>query len=278
MARCDLLSFYYLCRTGNNRGDQIVHTRCVVICFHFTTFAVLETTISASRVEIDTLWFAFILLPLPYWKQLRRYLLLRPVRCDLLSFYYLCRTGNNDILKKIGKGAVVICFHFTTFAVLETTIQQEDAPATQLWFAFILLPLPYWKQPDVLAAIRAFSCDLLSFYYLCRTGNNNRLRDSILQMVVICFHFTTFAVLETTQQWHLFRFAALWFAFILLPLPYWKQQARSTSSSRIRCDLLSFYYLCRTGNNLSPRQYVCNQVVICFHFTTFAVLETTPDS
>ena len=68
-------------------------------------------------------------------------------------------------------------------------------------------------------------------------------------LVVICFHFTIFVVLETTKQ---------------------KQMAISSS-----CDLLSFYYLCRTGNNKPERIKRASRVVICFHFTIFVVLETT---
>ena len=41
------------------------------------------------------------------------------------------------------------------------------------------------------------------------------------------------------------------------------------------CDLLSFYYLCRTGNNVSRQALIVTDVVICFHFTIFVVLETT---
>ena len=41
------------------------------------------------------------------------------------------------------------------------------------------------------------------------------------------------------------------------------------------CDLLSFYYLCRTGNNPGGRRRTRWRVVICFHFTIFVVLETT---
>ena len=41
------------------------------------------------------------------------------------------------------------------------------------------------------------------------------------------------------------------------------------------CDLLSFYYLCRTGNNKERLRLIPSQVVICFHFTIFVVLETT---
>ena len=43
-------------------------------------------------------------------------------------------------------------------------------------------------------------CDLLSFYYLCRTRNNKVLLLPTPYLVVICFHFTIFVVLETTQN------------------------------------------------------------------------------
>ena len=41
------------------------------------------------------------------------------------------------------------------------------------------------------------------------------------------------------------------------------------------CDLLSFYYLCRTRNNQSAFANKPSNVVICFHFTIFVVLGTT---
>ena len=95
----------------------------------------------------------------------------------------------------------MICFHFTIFVVLGTT---EDN-----------------------AYICAICCDLLSFYYLCRTRNNSGRYGRCRTYVVICFHFTIFVVLGTT---HL------------------RQQ---------------------------PQE---NQVVICFHFTIFVVLGTTMDA
>ena len=70
LKRCDLLSFYYLCRTRNNIGFYILLQISVVICFHFTIFVVLGTTLSRTNV-----------------------------------------TGK----------FVVICFHFTIFVVLGTT-------------------------------------------------------------------------------------------------------------------------------------------------------------
>ena len=144
---------------------------------------------------------------------------------------------------------VVICFHFTIFVVLETTYFFHGQTALLLWFAFILLSLSYWKQPDRWGGAPCRSCDLLSFYYLCRTGNNNSLIVSNMYLVVICFHFTIFVVLETTVTLVVTRNRC--------------------------CDLLSFYYLCRTGNNYLHILYLPSSVVICFHFTIFVVLETT---
>ena len=195
--RCDLLSFYYLCRTGNNVGSARLMWDSVVICFHFTIFVVLETTRIGYRISPCLLWFAFILLSLSYWKQLAYVL------------YF--------------EDAVVICFHFTIFVVLETTSCTVSYVQFQLWFAFILLSLSYWKQQRKSNAQEYLRCDLLSFYYLCRTGNNSLTIDIMFAIVVICFHFTIFVVLETTYL----------SSFFLC----------------LRCDLLSFYYLCRTGNN-----------------------------
>ena len=155
-----------------------------MICFHFTIFVVLETTV-----------ITYVLVP---------------ECCDLLSFYYLCRTRNNKVRGDSSRPAVVICFHFTIFVVLETTL--VDAIHT------------------------AQRCDLLSFYYLCRTRNNDKALIDRAWKVVICFHFTIFVVLETTN--------------ISAGIPY------------RCCDLLSFYYLCRTRNNLFQnyilRLYSCD--------------------
>ena len=195
--RCDLLSFYYLCRTGNNNRRRIGRADAVVICFHFTIFVVLETT--------------FWTLPAP------------DAGCDLLSFYYLCRTGNNLLRPREHRGRVVICFHFTIFVVLETTFWLLHHQPGRLWFAFILLSLSYWKQHYV----------------------HNRFTT----WVVICFHFTIFVVLETTFRGIQPCCRLLWFAFILLSLSYWKQLWYIWGYFSASCDLLSFYYLCRTGNN-----------------------------
>ena len=194
----------------------------------------------------------------------------------------------------------MICFHFTIFVVLETTQYIRVVAPMQLWFAFILLSLSYWKQRGCCGLRPCARCDLLSFYYLCRTGNNFRERAGSAKLVVICFHFTIFVVLETTHLLLIRAVHLLWFAFILLSLSYWKQpRPLPTHPGGVvicfhftifvvlettggwcappacGCDLLSFYYLCRTGNNEITKNRKKKCVVICFHFTIFVVLETT---
>ena len=170
---------------------------------------------------------------------------------------------------------VVICFHFTIFVVLETTSTYLHPSRPGLWFAFILLSLSYWKQQYVYNVYHDGRCDLLSFYYLCRTGNNTSDNTAYCKSVVICFHFTIFVVLETTAYQLCQRRDSLWFAFILLSLSYWKQHKNQEQTQKQCCDLLSFYYLCRTGNNFVKKFSPLRGVVICFHFTIFVVLETT---
>ena len=222
------------------------------------------------------LWFAFILLSLSYWQQPWSKHILFVYGCDLLSFYYLCRTDNNRSMMIPYENSVVICFHFTIFVVLTTTFFGGHVERLLLWFAFILLSLSYWQQLFYSSIFGELSCDLLSFYYLCRTDNNVNTMSALFPSVVICFHFTIFVVLTTTIGRSARDTDPLWFAFILLSLSYWQQRWRARNDAPRRCDLLSFYYLCRTDNNTSSTGMWPRRVVICFHFTIFVVLTTTP--
>ena len=222
MIRCDLLSFYYLCRTRNNHAMPLPYS--------------------------TPLWFAFILLSLSYQEQQARSTSSSLIRCDLLSFYYLCRTRNNASKYRPFSSSVVICFHFTIFVVPGTTGLTGETTESR--------------------------CDLLSFYYLCRTRNNSMPESIWISEVVICFHFTIFVVPGTTTRYALTvgyrcdllsfyylcrtrnnsslqtpRPRLLWFAFILLSLSYQEQLHLLDMLSAVSCDLLSFYYLCRTRNN-----------------------------
>ena len=95
------------------------------------------------------LWFAFILVSLNLWNQ---------PSPEHQSIY-----------------PVVICFHFSIFEPLETTITNYHNIPGVLWFAFILVSLNHWKQQNI------------SF----NTSGT----------VVICFHFSIFEPLETTKPW-----------------------------------------------------------------------------
>ena len=93
-------------------------------------------------------------------------------------------------------------------------------------------------------------------------------------LVVICFHFTIFVVLETTRL----LLGNIAFSCDLLSFTIFvvlETTRRTRVYRRRRCDLLSFYYLCRTGNNMYNIPRTPKPVVICFHFTIFVVLETT---
>ena len=143
------------------------------------------------------LWFAFILLSLSYWQQLIIITMISRISCDLLSFYYLCRTDNNWEPLFVLRRSVVICFHFTIFVVLTTTFRHVV---------------------DVY-----HGCDLLSFYYLCRTDNNFFTlwqKEHLLWFAFILLSLSywqqRFALLLQVGVW-------LWFAFILLSLSYWQQ-------------------------------------------------------
>ena len=68
-----------------------------------------------------------------------------------------------------------------------------------------------------------FSCDLLSFHYLCAIRNSRNGNGALLRPVVICFHFIIFVLLETAN-------------FHIKPI-------------RGSCDLLSFHYLCAIRNS-----------------------------
>ena len=272
--RCDLLSFLYLCRTGNNIKFTLINISIVVICFHFCIFVVLATTSSTVGIYSNKLWFAFIFVSLSYWQQrtmsTKRYL------------------------------DVVICFHFCIFVVLATTYGSKQFEQHLLWFAFIFVSLSYWQQPTrrrcscppvvicfhfcifvVLATTEGWNCRrrvelwfafiFVSFSY----WQQPLVGDWARLPVVICFHFCIFVVLATTSARPGSSPPWLWFAFIFVSLSYWQQQNGVDAFIPDGCDLLSFLYLCRTGNN--KKKYADKQfaVVICFHFCIFVVLATT---
>ena len=143
---CDLLSIYYLWHTENNALRAITKRLTVVICFQSIIFDILKTTCFFCSWRKNALWFAFNLLSLTYWKQPTYSLICNLFGCDLLSIYYLWHTENNRLDKKCDVESVVICFQSIIFDILKTTIDHNMDMRRQLWFAFNLLSLTYWKQ------------------------------------------------------------------------------------------------------------------------------------
>ena len=92
----------------------------VVICFQISIFEPLETALVFRCATVPSLWFAFKLVSLNHWKQLKK------------------------AIKQI-KG-VVICFQISIFEPLETAPCNEGDEITLLWFAFKLVSLNHWKQ------------------------------------------------------------------------------------------------------------------------------------
>ena len=146
----------------------------------------------------------------------------------------------------------MICFQSIIFDILKTTRKHRIILERQLWFAFNLLSLTYWKQLtacglnangscDLLSIYylwhtennlvleqpeRLHCCDLLSIYYLWHTENNISRQINYLFIVVICFQSIIFDILKTTRVRSSSPGHLLWFAFNLLSLTYWKQQQR----------------------------------------------------
>ena len=168
----------------------------------------------------------------------------------------------------------MICFQISIFEPLETTRPRYASVSTSLWFAFKLVSLNHWKQPD------------------WRFGER--------KTVVICFQISIFEPLETTGTFKEISFQRLWFAFKLVSLNHWKQLSITITSTvyvvicfqisifeplettwrrkRIVVDSLWFAFKLVSLNHwkqLGCRFGIFNSVVICFQISIFEPLETT---
>ena len=120
----------------------------VVICFQISIFEPLKTTSMKDSPSAKALWFAFKLVSLNHWKQ-------------PLSLWY-------------SPLSVVICFQISIFEPLKTTSRSGRNGNSRLWFAFKLVSLNHWKQPNE--------------------------ADKPNPYVVICFQISIFEPLKTTSK------------------------------------------------------------------------------
>ena len=134
----------------------------------------------------------------------------------------------------------------------------------ELWFAFKLVSLNHWKQPQdgecwlanvvICFQISIFEplettryppcpcCCRLWFAFKLVSLNHWKqlvLALSICCLVVICFQISIFEPLETTFAIRDNKTGKLWFAFKLVSLNHWKQQKRRNKLWQWCCDLLS---------------------------------------
>ena len=116
---------------------------------------------------------------------------------------------------------------------------------------------------------------------------------------MICFHFSIFEPLETAHSVYTSSATLLWFAFILVSLNHWKQQAyqETLTDYVVICFHFSIFEPLETASvkhtfltselwfafilvslnhwkQHKPNHHEKNQVVICFHFSIFEPLET----
>ena len=158
-----------------------------MICFQISIFEPLETTMDAEVNRVPALWFAFKLVSLNHWKQLKIRLFYEQfvVICFQISIFEPLETTGATVLAGLDKlwfafklvslnhwkqrkqgrvkeDVVVICFQISIFEPLETTKFSVPYTKDLLWFAFKLVSLNHWKQLANVKYLRAFGCDLLS--------------------------------------------------------------------------------------------------------------------
>ena len=76
----------------------------------------------------------------------------------------------------MGANNVVICFQISIFEPLKTAMQGLDAICILLWFAFKLVSLNHWKQPENpgMGANNVVICFQISIFEPLKTAKSNR--------------------------------------------------------------------------------------------------------
>ena len=138
----------------------------------------------------------------------------------------------------------MICFQTYIFVILNTAKTKLLTNYKALWFAFKLISLSYWIQPGVDYTDKSVRCDLLSNLYLCHIEYSSLQKTFWTCFVVICFQTYIFVILNTAIYLRGACLSLLWFAFKLISLSYWIQQAEINATTELSCDLLSNLYLC----------------------------------
>ena len=112
------------------------------------------------------MWFAFKLVSLNHWKQLRVPIILPT--------------------------PVVICFQISIFEPLETTHRCKRTTNVRLWFAFKLVSLNHWKQLPISSGANVLVVICFQISIFDTIGNNLLMQVRLPLLVVICFQISIF--------------------------------------------------------------------------------------
>ena len=163
-----------------------------MICFQISIFEPLETTHLIFYTFLNELWFAFKLVSLNHWKQLRVPIILPT--------------------------PVVICFQISIFEPLETTHRCKRTTNVRLWFAFKLVSLNHWKQLPISSGANVLVVICFQISIFDTIGNNLLIGLLVLFRLWFAFKLVSLIPLETTVK-GTYRFRKeLWFAFKLVSL------------------------------------------------------------
>ena len=144
------------------------------------------------------LWFAYKLVSLSYWIQ--------PVEVTRSNaFVVIClQISIFELLNTTGaclngcRYTVVICLQISIFELLNTTGHLYQYIETELWFAYKLVSLSYWIQPDRSKQFQPhglwFAYKLVSLSYWIQQLPETEFYKN----VVICLQISIFELLNTT--------------------------------------------------------------------------------
>ena len=138
------------------------------------------------------MWFAFKLVSLNHWKQLRVPIILPT--------------------------PVVICFQISIFEPLETTHRCKRTTNVRLWFAFKLVSLNHWKQLPISSGANVLVVICFQISIFDTIGNNLLIGLLVLFRLWFAFKLVSLIPLETTMVLCTFPLVLLWFAFKLVSL------------------------------------------------------------
>ena len=158
-----------------------------MICLQISIFELLNTTFKGISSTLELLWFAYKLVSLNYWiqHQLQRCITGAVVICLQISIFELLNTTwicaywmylllwfayklvslnywIQLILISWNFWIVVICLQISIFELLNTTFFIHTLYIGGLWFAYKLVSLNYWIQPDLVFLSASGGCDLLT--------------------------------------------------------------------------------------------------------------------